>query len=191
MPSSLTMLLPLILGPSPHPPVSVCGTGAPGLDSGFSSQRGTACFGTCISLPVTPQAHAARISLHGALGRLDRLFQRPAHAILLRPHFSQAAVGGARISTRCPSPTPFGLGLGPDLPWEDEPCPGTLGFSMVKILTSLSLLIPAFSLPCRPRLLTMALLPTAARSPTTRIIRYASIASVYGFRPGNLRRGPT
>ena len=101
--------------------------------------------------------------------RLDRRFQRPAHAILLRPHISQTDIGGARISTRCPSPTPFGLGLGPDSPWEDEPCPGNLGFSMVKILTSLSLLIPAFSLPFRPRLLTVALQPTAARSPTTRI----------------------
>ncbi len=27
--------------------------------------------------------------------------------------------GGAGILTRCPSPTPFGLGLGPGLPWED------------------------------------------------------------------------
>jgi hypothetical protein len=62
------MLLPLILGSSPHPPVSVCGTGAYVLDSGFSRQRGLACFGTCISLPVTPQADAARISLRGAPG---------------------------------------------------------------------------------------------------------------------------
>ena len=46
----------------------------------------------------------------------------------------------------CPSTTPFGLALGPDLPWADEPSPGTLRFSAAKILTLLSLLIPAFSL---------------------------------------------
>ena len=31
LPSSLTMLLPLVLGSSPHLPVSVCGTGAPAI----------------------------------------------------------------------------------------------------------------------------------------------------------------
>ena len=161
------MLHPLILGFSPHPPVSVCGTGAPGLDSGFSSQRRTACFGTCISLPVTPWAYAMRISLHDTL---DAWTSSSSGWLLLSfcvPTSLNTVIGGARISTRCPSPTPFGLGLGPDLPWEDEPCPGTLGFSMVKILTSLSLLIPAFSLPFRPHLLTMVLQPTAVRSPTT------------------------
>src|SRR5688572_13358045 len=28
---------------------------------------------------------------------------------------------GTGISTRCPSTTPVGLALGPDLPWADEP----------------------------------------------------------------------
>ena len=45
-----------------------------------------------------------------------------------------------------PSTTPFGLALGPDLPWADEPSPGILRFSAARILTLLSLLIPAFSL---------------------------------------------
>ena len=52
------------------------------------------------------------------------------------------------------------LGLGPDLPWADEPSPGNLRFSMERILTSLSLLMPAFSLLCRPRLLSVSLQPT-------------------------------
>ena len=34
--------------------------------------------------------------------------------ILLRPHVVQTNLGGTGISTCCPSPTPFGLGLGPD-----------------------------------------------------------------------------
>ena len=36
LPSSLTIVLPFVLGFSPHPPVSVCGTGTLILDSGFS-----------------------------------------------------------------------------------------------------------------------------------------------------------
>ncbi len=54
LPSSLTTLLPLVLGFSPHPPVSVCGTGTCQLDSGFSRQCGIPGFGTCFSLPITP-----------------------------------------------------------------------------------------------------------------------------------------
>ena len=47
------------------------------------------------------------------------------------------AYGGTGISTCCPSTTPFGLALGPDLPWADEPSPGTLRLSADKILTCL------------------------------------------------------
>ena len=45
--------------------------------------------------------------------------------------------GGTGISTCCPSTTPFGLALGPDLPWADEPTPGTLRLSADRILTCL------------------------------------------------------
>ena len=51
------------------------------------------------------------------------------------------------------------LGLGPDLPWEDEPSPGNLRLSMGRILTFLSLLMPTFSLVYSPRFLTVTLLP--------------------------------
>ena len=61
------------------------------------------------------------------------------------------------ISTCCPSTTPFGLALGPDLPRADEPSPGILGLSVCRILTCISLLTPAFSLPCAPLLLTVQL----------------------------------
>ena len=54
---------------------------------------------------------------------------------------------------------PFGLILGPDLPWEDEPSPGILGHSTAKFLTLLSLLMPAFSLVCSPPLLSVWLQP--------------------------------
>ena len=63
------------------------------------------------------------------------------------------------ISTCCPSTTPFGLALGPDLPRADQLYPGNLGYSAGRIPTFLSLLIPAFSLPYSPQLLPVLLLP--------------------------------
>ena len=44
LPSSLTIVLSLTLGFSPHLPVSVCGTGTFDLASGFSRQREIGCF---------------------------------------------------------------------------------------------------------------------------------------------------
>ena len=71
-----------------------------------------------------------------------------------------------------PSTTPFGLALGPDLPRADEPSPGILGLSVCRILTYISLLTPAFSLPCCPPLLTIRLLPACnAPLPYSRNIR--------------------
>ena len=60
----------------------------------------------------------------------------------------------AGISTCCPSATSFDLALGPDLPRADQLYPGILGYSAKRIPTSFSLLIPAFSLPDPPLLLT-------------------------------------
>ena len=63
------------------------------------------------------------------------------------------------ISTCCPSATTLVLALGPDLPRADQLYPGNLRYSAWRILTSISLLIPAFSLHARPRILTVPLLP--------------------------------
>ena len=57
------------------------------------------------------------------------------------------------ISTCCPSATAPALALGPDLPRADQLYPGNLRYSALKILTSISLLIPAFSLLSSPPLL--------------------------------------
>ena len=165
LPSSLTTLLPLVLGFSPHLPVSVCGTGTLTLDSGFSRQCGISYFGTLFSLPIRPSNHPADLptGLSIALGRalpVARLAYPPASPLLF------ASNGSTGLSTCSPSATPSGLALGPDLPWVDEPSPGNLRLSTVKILTSLSLLIPAFSLLPRPHVLSVVLLPTAVRSPT-------------------------
>ena len=61
------------------------------------------------------------------------------------------------ISTCCPSTTPLGLALGPDLPRADEPSSGNLGSSVRGILTHVPLLTPAFSLPAAPHVLTVML----------------------------------
>ena len=109
-----------------------------------------------ISLPITDHPYNAYFTTLQTL-RLDRLYHQPAHAILLCQCF--APKGGTGISTSCPSPTIFVLGLGPDLPWADEPSPGNLGLSTCKFLACISLLIPAFSLLHRPRVLSIPLLP--------------------------------
>ena len=61
------------------------------------------------------------------------------------------------ISTCCPSVTLFSLALGPDLPRADQLYSGNLGYSAGRIPTSISLLIPAFSLPYAPQLLPVLL----------------------------------
>ena len=94
----------------------------------------------------------------------------------------------AGISTCCPSATPPGLALGPDLPREDQLYPGNLGYSAGRIRTSLSLLIPAFSLQYSPRLLTVPLHPVF-NAPLPTILTYNPWASVVCFSPGHFRRG--
>ena len=89
------------------------------------------------------------------------------------------------ISTCCPSATALVLTLGPDLPRADQLYPGNLGYSAERIPTSLSLLIPAFSLPGTPQLLTV-LLRRASNAPLPYLA--VSCASVSCFSPGHFRR---
>ena len=77
------------------------------------------------------------------------------------------------ISTCCPSATTLVLALGPDLPRADQLYSGNLGYSAIRILTLFSLLIPAFSLPCSPQLLSVLLLPACnAPLPTFRFLSF-------------------
>ena len=94
-------------------------------------------------------------------------------------------ITGAGISTCCPSTTHFCLALGPDLPRADQLYPGNLGYSAERIPTSLSLLIPAFSLPGTPQLLPV-LLRCASNAPLP--YHTVSCASVSCFSPGHFRR---
>ena len=70
------------------------------------------------------------------------------------------------ISTCYPSTTSFDLALGPDLPRADQLYPGNLRYSAWRIPTSISLLIPAFSLLNTPQLL------IGTASPQLRMLLY-------------------
>ena len=134
------MLLPLVLGSSPHLPVSVCGTGI--------SIQFLQAFLVSVIL-----GYFVTLYFHYPFRYEFFLFlvypSSPASLASFKYFYS------AGISTCCPSDTPFGLSLGPDLPWADEPSPGNLRLSTARILTLLSLLIPAFSLPSRPLMLSL------------------------------------
>ena len=94
-------------------------------------------------------------------------------------------IQGTGISPCCPSTTTLVLALGPDLPRADQLYPGNLGYSAIRIPTLFSLLIPAFSLPCSPQLLTV-LLPPACNAPLP--ILADPLVSVVRFSPGHFRR---
>ena len=91
----------------------------------------------------------------GLLPRLYRLFH---FRLMLSTYVPTVLLYcSTGISTCCPSTTSFDLALGPDLPRADQLYSGNLGYSAERILTSLSLLIPAFSLLIPPLLLTVQL----------------------------------
>ena len=154
LPSSLTMLLPPALGFSPHPPVSVYGTGARYAIAAFLG-TGLRLFPTSFSVRFTAPA------CYGGLPpqHLFRLHRASLSRLALLPCVPTVLITRSTgISTCCPSATPFGLALGPDLPRADQLYPGILGYSARRILTFFSLLIPAFSLLKSPLLLTVQLL---------------------------------
>ena len=91
------------------------------------------------------------------------------------------------ISTCYPSTTSFDLALGPDLPRADQLYSGNLRYSAERIPTFLSLLIPAFSLPETPQLLSV-LLRRACNAPLPIRLASNSSASVSCFSPGHFRR---
>ena len=151
LPSSLTILLPPALGFSPHPPVSVYGTGHNETIAAFL----TACLTASLlfSVRITPSTYA------GFSSRTSIVLAPVSHSRLCLTFRVTTVlfITGAGISTCCPSTTHFCLALGPDLPRADQLYPGNLGYSAERILTFLSLLIPAFSLPETPQLLSVLL----------------------------------
>ena len=100
-----------------------------------------------------------------------RLAAHPVHSMgslsLPRPRFAQTMCSGAGISYLLAIAYDYNvLGLGPDSPWGDWRCPGTLRLAVWMVLTSMTLLIPAFALVCAPPVLPIGLLCGTQRSPT-------------------------
>ena len=143
------MLLPSALGFSPHPPVSVYGTGTQQTIAAFLGTDSTR-FVTSSSLHITSSDCLADLPTVLLL-RLYRSFHS---RLMLSPCVPTVLFPcGTGISTCCPSATHFCLALGPDLPRADQLYSGNLGYSAWRIPTSISLLIPAFSLLKCPQLL--------------------------------------
>ena len=133
--SSLTRVISRALVFSTCLPVSVCGTGTSVFLSSFSWQRRIKDFVTsfhsssCLRLPMSGFAYSSPYTL-------ERLTNWPL-ALPFCVTASSTYSGGTGISTCFPSTTPFGLALGPDLPWADEPSPGILRLPAGRILTCL------------------------------------------------------
>ena len=181
MPSSLTILLPSALGFSPHPPVSVCGTGTYKTIAAFLDSQGPGLPYLC-SVRVTSSDRAADLPT-ALLPRLHRDFHSRIPFPVCVP--TVLFICGTGISTCYPSTTSFDLALGPDLPRADQLYSGNLGYSAARIPTLLSLLIPAFSLLSGPHPLPVMLRsPKNAPLPTLT----GSAASVWCFSPGHFRR---
>ena len=111
LPSSLATFPSIALESSSYLPVSVCGTGASTSGTGFSWRHGigpisTRCLG--IRLGVAANFHRRPPTwLRRSQPSLRKAYPSPSPAAL-------SVFGGVGMLTNCPSPTPFGLGLGPD-----------------------------------------------------------------------------
>ena len=143
------MLLPPALGFSPHPPVSVYGTGTRYTIAAFLGSRNRM-LRYFTSLRVTASDCEADLP-SSLLPRLPRASHPRAMLSFCVP--TVLITRGTGISTCCPSATLLSLALGPDLPRADQLYSGILGYSAWRIPTSISLLIPAFSLLINPQLL--------------------------------------
>ena len=172
MQSSLAIVLSLTLGFSPHPCVSIFGTGYCMIGTRSFSWKLASMTSVLASAFHTHHAFAFMTAGFAWLSAtsLAPAFPAAGSPSLLRHSFIHTVSTG--ISTCCPSATPLGLALGPDLPRADEPSSGNLGFSVRGILTHGA---PSGT----PS-------PHIERSPTTCLRK--SIASVIYLAPVNYRR---
>ena len=123
--------------------------------------------------PAALMRHSCADLLRGGIPTRPRRDPPKGETARTRRLAPQASVVSVRcrygnISPFIHSTTPVGLALGPDSPGDDERGPGTLGHPADGILTRLSLLMSAFSLPQSPRHGHPAASPLAGRSPTRR-----------------------
>ena len=150
MPSSLTRVRSSTLVSSTCLPVSVCGTVSQPLPTQLFvpvqvlATRGLPCGTHSYSL----------LSPYGPTSLNDpRLVARHPTQVLR----ASSRQTGAGISTGLPSPTPFGLGLGPTHPLRTARAVEPLGFRWWRFSLHVSLLIPTFALDSAPHRLTLIL----------------------------------
>ena len=130
LPNSLTKVLPFALVFSTCPPVSVCGT-VTQVSSlrGFSWQPGPVT--SACRVPFAPRSPRTDFP-----ARLLNLHAWPCFSIsrVDLPHCVPPSLlfGGSGILTRCPSPTPCGLGLGPTNPTRTALPSETLDFRRIR-----------------------------------------------------------
>ena len=126
LPSSLTTLLPPALGFSPHPPVSVYGTGTCKAIAAFLDSMDSL---TSLLLFRSPShfSYRQRICLLPTPLCLDRSFHSRLELSSCVPTVLFTCSTG--ISTCYPSTTSFDLALGPDFPRADQLYSGNLGYS--------------------------------------------------------------
>ena len=167
------MLLPSALGSSPHPPVSVYGTGMYHTIAAFLDGS-SALFATLSSLPVTGSPYTADFPT----AQIPRLDPAPSRARASSPCPHSSDDTWCRNMNLLSIGYAFGLTLGPDLPRADQLYPGFLGYSAWRILTSISLLIPAFSLHDSPRLLPVPL-PPVINAPLPMSLTFLSFGVVF------------
>lgn len=139
------------------------------------------CFATCsrFRLPVTlwfpypvfPGYHLLRLALNPLRGS-----HLPSPSLL---RSSSGCRNLRLLSIRCA----FRPHVRSRLTQGGRTFPGILGLSVCRILTCISLLTPAFSLPCCPYALSVILLP-ACNAPLPHILPHTSAASVPGLSPG-------
>jgi hypothetical protein len=122
---------------------------------------------------------------------LDRLFHQSASFPSCVPPLLITDYGGTGISTCCPSTTPFGLALGPDLPWADEPTPGTLRLSADRILTCLFVTHTGILTSMQSTCPYGQTSTRIQRSPTQVHLNVHAIASVVCLAPLHFRRRVT
>ena len=157
MPSSLTRVRSSALVFSTNPPVSVSGT----VVGGLSRQ---AFLGRAGAGDLPDDCSSGSYSLLGQRSggtRAPYQLERPSSGRSLSPSTSrwvQQTSNGAGISTCCPSPTPFGLGLGPTHPLRNNRAAETLDIRRWGFSPHESLLIPTFALVFAPHRLTLMVL---------------------------------
>ena len=126
LPSSLTTLLPPALGFSPHPPVSVYGTGTCKAIAAFLDSLDSVTSLLIFRFP-SRFSFRQRICLPSTPLRLDRFSLSRLNLSSCVPTVLFTCSTG--ISTCYPSTTSFDLALGPDLPRADQLYSGNLGYS--------------------------------------------------------------